>query len=429
MQSKIKLNSRMLPVITAVVLLMQLVDPSPVWISLLVSLGGVWLVGYLWARELSRNLHLRREIRYGWAQVGDRLEERFTLQNNGWVPALWVEIVDGSNLPGYTANQVTGVGGNSENQWISSGVCARRGLYTLGPTDLISSDPFGIYLVRHHDPAMRTLMIMPPVIPLPAIEIAPGGRSGEGRPLPNAPERSVSSGSVREYVPGDSLRYIHWRTYARQGTPFVRVFDGTPTGDWRIILDMESSVQVGTGWDSTIENSIILAASLADRGLRTGRAVGLVAYGTQLVWLKPAEGENQRWEILRHLALVEAGEHSLAETLEGLESLMKSQASLIVITPSLREDWVQSLIKFSWKGARPTVLLLDPLSFGGSQSADMMAHTLTQLGIARHVIPRAALDIPEARPGQEGAWEWRIMGRGRAVPVRKPVDQAWRELS
>jgi uncharacterized protein (DUF58 family) len=302
-------------------------------------------------------------------------------------------------------------------------------LFTLGPTDLISSDPFGVYLVRYHDPAARTLMVMPPVIPLPAIEIAPGGRSGEGRPLPNAPERSVSSGSVRQYTPGDSLRYIHWRTYARQGTPFVRVFDGTPTGDWRIILDLESSVQVGTGWDSTIENSIILAASLADRGLRTGRAVGLVAYGNQLIWLTPAEGENQSWEILRHLALIQPGEHPLAETLEGIESFMKSHTSLIVITPSLREEWVKSLIRFTWKGARPTVLLLDPLSFGGLESADKMANTLTQLGITRHVIPRTVLDVPEARPGQEGAWEWRITGRGKAVPVRKPVDQTWKGLS
>ena len=55
-------------------LILQLILPNQVWMALLVGMGGVWLIAYLWVRSLSRNLHLEREMRYGWAQVGDRLE-------------------------------------------------------------------------------------------------------------------------------------------------------------------------------------------------------------------------------------------------------------------------------------------------------------------------------------------------------------------
>lgn len=429
MTSKIRFNAYLLPVMLGMALLMQLLDPYRGWAIVLVGLGGAWLLSFFWIRSLAQNLRLVREMRFGWAQVGDQLEERFTLENTGWAPAVWVELVDHSTLPDHNINWATGISGNTSSQWHTMGVCTRRGLFTLGPTTLRSSDPFGIYTVEVHDPASRTLMVMPPVVPLPAIEVAPGGRSGEGRPRPNAPERSVSVSSVREYTPGDNLRWIHWPTTARYGTPYVRIFDGTPAGDWRIILDLDQHVQAGEGWDATEEHGIILAASLADRGIRLRRAVGLVVNGRQMVWLPPAEGEGQRFAILRALALAEEGERPLGSLLRRIEGEIRSNSSIIVITSSTDSDWIEALIPYTWKGVAPTILLLDPLTFGGSGDARPLHSLLTDLGINHYDISRQLLDRPEARPGKEGNWEWRISPRGRAVLVRKPGDMSWRGLS
>ena len=99
-QAEIRLRSPAWPLLTGLVLLLQLLRPDRVWMVLLVGLGGAWLVAALWVRSLRRNLRFEREVRFGWAQVGDRLQERFTLVNTGWAPALWVEIQDHSNLPG-----------------------------------------------------------------------------------------------------------------------------------------------------------------------------------------------------------------------------------------------------------------------------------------------------------------------------------------
>ena len=449
----IYLQNRLVPILTACVLLMQLVDPYRGWVILLVCLGGAWLVSFLWARSLSRSLHLRREMRFGWAQVGDRLEERFTLENDGWAAALWVEIEDHSTLPGQSAAWATGVGSQNSSQWQTHGTCTRRGLFTIGPTSLKCGDPFGIYKVVVHDPASHSIMVMPPVVPLPAIQIAPGGRSGQGRPRPNAPERTVSAGSVREYVPGDNLRWIHWRTTARRNKPFVRIFDGTPAGDWHILLDLDRTVQAGEGWDSTIEHGIILAASLADRGLRLKRSVGLITNSAIPSWLPSAEGEGQRWEILRTLALAEPGERPLAEMLRKFNGLsapahtaqiqhaaplhIPSQSSLVLITPSTQPDWIATLLPLLWRGVTPTVLLLDATTFATHQGEGenlppsnlqpLLAH-LSRMGIAHYIISRDLLDRPESRPGVAGHWEWRITPRGRAILARPPGDLSWRSL-
>jgi len=399
-------------------------------------------------------------MRFGWAQVGDRLEERFTLFNDGSFPALWVELDDCSSIPDYRANLATGVGGASSYQWHTQGQCTRRGLFTLGPTTLRTSDPLGLYQVEIHDPHSVTLMVTPPIVPLPAIEVAPGGRAGQGRPRPNAPERTVSAAGVREYIHGDSLHWIHWRTTARRDDLYVRLFDSTPSGDWWIILDVDQSVQAGQGARSTEEHGVILAASLADRGLRMGKAVGLVAHGQPLVYLPPREGDGQRWEILRALAVLKTAPNPLAELLVGLRSTLGGFTSLVIITSNTRGDWLEGLLPLLWLGAVPTVLLLDPLSFSSPPSPDSAAYRndglnpgaagitgipltttgslpsaqglieqLTRWGVRHHLITPDLLDRPEAQPGRRGQWEWRISPTGRAVAVNPSRDTTWRSIA
>ena len=58
MSSSIRLNSRLIPILTALVLFMQLVDSSKVWLLLLISLGGAWAIAWLWVRSLARKVSM-----------------------------------------------------------------------------------------------------------------------------------------------------------------------------------------------------------------------------------------------------------------------------------------------------------------------------------------------------------------------------------
>jgi uncharacterized protein (DUF58 family) len=424
-----QLNRRTLPFLLVLLVLMKFLAPYKGWDVLLVGVGGATLLAVVWAYSLSRNLELKREKRFGWAQVGDRLVERFTLSNAGRFPALWIEIDDHSTLPNYSASRGTGVNGHSYIRWHQDTVCGRRGLFYLGPVALKSGDPFGIFTVTQEYPGTMPLLVLPPIVPLPSIEVASGGRSGSERPRPGAFDRTVSAGSVREYVPGDSQRWIHWKTTARRDDLFVRLFDGTPSGDWWILLDMDRHVQAGSGENSTPELGVILAASLADKGLRTKRSVGLVARGDELVWLPPKAGSGQRWEILRALAMVEQGNHTLSTLLHRMEPALGQRTSIVIITPSTSGRWLGDLLPLIQRGAVPTVILLDPASFGATRSVDAIEAQLTKLNIAHYSITQDLLELPEVRPGEQGQWEWKILGTGKAVPVRKVVEARWQQLT
>lgn len=443
---QIQLSSWLLPLLTAALILLQIVRPYKGWLVLLIGLGGAWIVGWFWAWRLSRGLRLIREMRYGWAQVGDRVEERFQLINTSIVAAPWVEVIDHSTLPtggapntgdrgsiwfddNATANRVASMGSRDTARWYVGAVCARRGVFTIGPTTVRTGDPLGLCTLNLHDPATTTLLVMPPILPLPAIEVAPGGRVGEGKPRANTLERTVTAAEVRDYAPGDSLRSIHWPTTARRESLFVRQFDSASASDWWIFLDLDRDAQAGEGGDSTDEHAIILAASLADHGLQQGRAVGLAAHGAELAWLAPHAGESQRWEILRALAILERGSIRLKELLARTRPSLRSLASLIVITPAASGDWIDSLLPLIQRGVTPTVLLLDAASFGGSGDLRPTLGTLTDLNVAHYVIDRSLLNQPQARPGAQGRWEWHVTPHGKAIATGAASDAAWRSLS
>ncbi len=428
-QSKMELRAWLVPILLLVVVVTQLLEPYRGWRILIVGLGGVLIGSWFWTRSLMRHLDLTRQMRFGWAQVGDRLIERFTVHNGGWAPGVWVEVLDQSTLPGYLISRGTGISSFDLIRWHTEAVCQRRGLFTLGPTQLRTGDPFGIFSATIDFPASLPLLVLPPIAPLPSIEVAPGGRSGEARPRANIVDRTVSAATVREYTTGDSQRHIHWRTSARHGELFVRQFESTPSGDWWIVLDMDEHVQVGVNEDLTDEHGVVLAASLADRGVRMRRAVGIVAQGEELVWMPPAEGEGQRWEILRSLALVTRGETPFAEVLARVGPSIGQRASLVLITPSPETAWVEELVTMIRRGVVPTVMLLDPVSFGGSGTMDPVKAALANLRVAYYEITKDVLDLPEVRPGRQGQLEWRVSGTGKAIAVRQEEPVAWRVLA
>src|SRR5512139_1544916 len=130
-QSRVTPRHRLLLTLLVLVLVvLAIIDEYAGWRFLLFGLAGVWALSRYWAHSLAGSLRFKREMRFGWAQVGDRLEERLTLTNQSSLPAVWLQIIDHSDLPGYSINQVRAADGTSTTTWRASGQCNRRGLFT-----------------------------------------------------------------------------------------------------------------------------------------------------------------------------------------------------------------------------------------------------------------------------------------------------------
>ncbi|MFU8827376.1 MAG: DUF58 domain-containing protein [Brevefilum sp.] len=426
-QAKITLRLWVIPVLVGLVFILGLIFPFKAWWIVFIALGLVLLFSSYSIYHLKNDLHIQRQVRYGWAKVGDRLEGRIKVTNAGIIPAFWIEIEDHTDIPGHQKAIGTSVGANNQNSWQKSLVCTQRGLFRLGPTTLHTSDLFGLFSLTIHDPTAAHILITPPILPLPHIQVASGGRAGDGRYSKGTLEPSVAVSTVREYQPQDPLHHIHWPLSAKHNQLTTRVFENTPTGNWWIIQDMNADFQVGEGINNSLEVGIILAASLANQGAREGKAVGLITNDHQNTWIDAHYASDQTMKILRALALAKAGNQPLSQLLRKSRQSLKQAASLIIITPDISADWWDPLLWLKAKGLVPTLLVLDPSSFGGQGSASALIKRLQNAGITAYAIPAEMfadqLDIKE-----NPLWEWRVFGTGYAVPIKKPQDISWKSL-
>lgn len=365
---------------------------KPFWI-LFYALVVAFALAVVWLALSTRGLKFIRTSVGARAQVGERIEERLALENHSWIPKLWVQIADGSTLPGHHAGYVSSVGPRQRISWRARTLCRQRGRYTLGPVTATTGDPLGLFRRELALSPATQLLVLPTVLPLRDFSLFTGVMPGRGRGSQRSLHTSTNAVTVRSYHPGDALTRIHWNSTARQGQLMVKEFDLDPTIDVVILLDLDRAVQVGEGEESTEEYGVTIAASLMSFLLhRRELAVSLEAPGPHGVLLPLDRGDRQVDRALEALAIVRAQTRlplsaSLAET----ELRLSRNSALILITASTELDWQWRLSLLRRRGVRPFVILLDPSSFDPrSGGIGRVEEALSLGGVPSTVIQRGA---------------------------------------
>ena len=396
-------------------LLVAVVIPYDLLYHLAYLWGWLLLFSWLWVRYQGPRVELARDLRSDWAQVGDELEEHWELRNTGRLPVLWLEVSDGSTLPGYNARRIVAAGPDRMTPWTTTAICRRRGRYRLGPLAIELGDPLGLFRYRRVEAATREMLIYPPLVRLPALERPRGQRGGMARASLLNIQPTPSAGGVRDYRPGDPLSYVHWRAVARTGKLMVKEFDQEIAGAVWIVLDLARAVQSGSGADATEELGVVLACSLANLLLAEGRTVGLLAHGSQRCLVRPGRGRQHVWEFMSVLVDAQAdGELALPAVLGELGSVAPARPAAVVITPDGGGDWANRLASLTGGGAAALVLLVET----AERPVSAAAGRLKQLGIS-HATFRVGDPLPLITPPRQGKPRYRISPLGRLVRLEE----------
>ncbi len=142
----------------------------------------------------------------------------------------------------------------------------RRARLTLGPLVIVRNDPLGLLEARQDREATDVLWVHPrtwPIHPLPAGVVV----DLEGPVSDTAQAGSVTFASLREYVPGDDRRLIHWRSSARTGTLLVRHHVDTNEPRATIVLDARRAMWTELSFEDGVELCASVAAALTAVGL------------------------------------------------------------------------------------------------------------------------------------------------------------------
>lgn len=137
----------------------------------------------------------------------------------------------------------------------------RRGIVKFQDMRVLLPDPFGLFQrARRIKAPDSTLIVLPRRYPLPNIDL-PGGAAFKvsGEANTNSIGTSGEFVGLRDYRPGDPLRQIHWKSWARTGRPIVKELEDTFYPRYGLVVDTLSNHQT----DATFEDVVSVAASFA----------------------------------------------------------------------------------------------------------------------------------------------------------------------
>jgi uncharacterized protein (DUF58 family) len=400
-------------------------------------IAAIIVLSYVWSWT---SINWVRLTRYLWAkkaEVGKTYEERFIVRNTSFLPKLWLEIRDHSDLPGHQASYViNSFGARKERGWTVRTLCRQRGRFTLGPITLIAGDPFGLFKMQRELPQTSAIIIYPAIVELPHFATLSGYLPGGDALRRRTHYVTTNVRGVRDYAPGDSFNRIHWPSTARKERLIVKEFELDPMADIWLFLDMDRSVQAELEWEpfperrepallwakrpklelapSTEEYGVTITASLAKHFIVRDRAVGLVAYAQQREVIPADRGERQLSKILETLAVIEArGRIPLAQVLAAEGMHLVRGTTVIVVTSSTDRDWAIASRHLEQRGLKVIAVLIAPDSFGGQQGMDEVMAELAAGGTPTYLV-REGDDLAAALSQRA----WGIIERPRYIVKR-----------
>ena len=364
---------------------------------------------FIWSWLNIRWLGASRRIRSNRAQVGDFVQERLLIRNEGPLPKLWVGLRDHSDLQGYQADRVfSALPAHGERSWMVLARCKRRGKFDFGPVTLASGDPLGLFQTSRDLALYSSLVVYPATVDVPHFR-APVGRLSGGDALQRQTQHVTTNvAGVREYRPGDSFNRIHWLSTARRGRLISKEFELDPWADIWLFLDMDEAVQAGAYTDellfdsldtpplasqtlrldpSTEEYAATIAASLAKHLLSQRRALGMISYGQRREVVQVDRGERQLVRFLESLAVVRAeGRLPLAEVIAAEASQLGGGSTAIVITPSTDASWVGAVRSLKRKGMDVVAVHLEASTFGDAPNSLQVMASLAAGNIPSYLV-------------------------------------------
>jgi len=210
----------------------------------------------------------------------------------------------------------------------------------LGPVTATSGDPFGLFHRRILLAPAQEVLVLPRVYSIASFMSFPGGLPGRGRSSCRALQSTTNVTTVREYINGDALSRIHWRSSAHHNKLMVKEFELDPAIEAWIFLDLHDDVQSGEGEQSTEEYGVTIAATVATYLLQHDLSVGMIVNGQRREVLSLDRGDRQVSRILELLAVVNSGPGSELKEALALDAFhFGRNAVAIVITPSNSRDW------------------------------------------------------------------------------------------
>lgn len=255
--------------------------------------------------------------------VGEQAVGRVGVTNTGKHRSLHVAFEVPVGLSGHARFEMPslGVGETWDDVFVVE--THQRSIMTIGPVSSVRGDPLGLARRAAALTEPVQLYVHPRTVRLAGMT-AGWLRDLEGRPTKDLSPSDVAFHTLREYVPGDDRRHIHWRTSARLGTLMIRQFVDSRRSHLGLVL----STNPGDYADaSEFELAVSVIGSLGLSALIDDQAV-TVATGARPL---PSHAPNPLLDALSGVEQVERGADISSVTQQALPIVRGASVIALVV--------------------------------------------------------------------------------------------------
>lgn len=241
----------------------------------------------------------------------------------------------------------------------------RRGIRQIGPVSVVSTDPFGFARRRHSIGRALSLTVTPAIVDLSPLAELPGEAGGSMHSATDQLGEGSDNLVPRHYIPGDSMRRIHWRASAHRDELMVRQEEQETTPEATVVLDRararwHAEADRAPGADPGFETAVSACVSVAARLVHEGYTVGVLDVdGTPLIEPIDAGDVAGVERLAIDLATVTARREGAPEALVALFSGTTS-GPLVYITGAMTEADAAALAPLAHHSSLPIVLAVAP---------------------------------------------------------------------
>ena len=145
---------------------------------------------------------------------------------------------------------------------------------------------------------------------------------------------NVEFAEYREYSPGDDLRYLDWRVFAKSDRFFVKQFEAETNLSCYVLVDCSGSMDFGSGKETRLDYAASLAAALALLMLRQGDQAGLATFDTHVRQFVPPRGNaNHFAALIQALERLKPGrDTNIAGVLHEIAERIRRRSMVVVIS-------------------------------------------------------------------------------------------------
>ncbi len=175
--------------------------------------------------------------------------------------------------------------------------------------------------------------------------------------------RGMAFSEVREYQPGDDIRLIDWNVTARNGSPFIKIFEEERELTVYLLVDISKSGEFGSQNQLKQEFGAEIASVLGFSAIKNNDKVGLILFSNDIEkYVVPKKGKSHVLRVIRELLYNEpkGNKTSIKNVLDYLLKVAKRKSVVFLISDFIDDDYWSSLKIVNRKHDLIGIRLFDP---------------------------------------------------------------------